>query len=40
MNPDKYSLGEINETQWKETIDTLYDIGMIQKKVEVKNIIY
>ena len=37
MAVDKYPLGEINEAQWELTADTLYDMGIIQKKIKVSN---
>ena len=37
MAVDKYPLGEINEAQWELTADTLYDMGIIQKKIKVSD---
>ncbi len=33
--PDKYPLGKMREEQWKETQDILYDLGLIDHKIDL-----
>jgi len=35
IQPDKYPLGQFNKDQWTMTQDTLFDLGMITKKIPV-----
>jgi ABC-type nitrate/sulfonate/bicarbonate transport system substrate-binding protein len=35
IQPDKYPLGQFNRSQWVMTQDTLYDLGAMDKKVDI-----
>lgn len=35
VQPDKYSLGQFNRSQWQTTQDIIYDLGAMDKKVDL-----
>lgn len=37
IQPDKYPLGQFNKEQWKMTHDTLYGLGVMDKKVDIED---
>ena len=38
IQPETYSLGQFNEEQWTMTQDTLYDIGMMDAKINISEV--